>query len=198
MEVEYSEDAWLEKPLEPGIEGLAVGVLNREVLVELLASQEVEASFVIILLNEANLLFLQVLELSLVVVFAAIHYLEHRVLLPIRKHHLLVVVGHHQFEVWVQVLQVVQGHHAIKLLPVVLGIGLLSNFELLVKVKHHDLLNLVPLAGHVASVAVVAISLGRDDVAMVDRMVESLVDVLYFTDVKLHVHNEHFGAAPSN
>lgn len=151
-----------------------------------------------VLLYEPYLLIFEVLKLSLVVEFATIHDLKHRVLCAVHENNLLVVMGNHQLEFWAQVVQVVESHHASQLLVMVLGSVGLTEFELLIEVKNNDLLHTIPLAGHVTVVGVVALSVGGYHVAMGDRVVDPLIDLNYLSYFGFHVHDEYLGASPAN
>ena len=152
----------------------------------------------VVLLDMAHLLVFEVLELPLVVVPPIVHHLKDRILQAVGKHYLLVVMGDHQSEIRLEILKVVEGHHALQLLAVVLCLVDVSESKLFVEVEHYDLFYVVPLASYVESVGVVLKLVGGNDVAVIDVMVKPLIDFNDLSNVKLHVHEEDLSATPSD
>lgn len=64
-------------------------------------------------------------------------------------------MGDHKFEVWFELFHIVESHHTLQFLAMVLSPMNISKIKLLVEVKYDDLLYIVPLAGNVESVRVV-------------------------------------------
>ena len=111
----------------------------------------------------------------------------------------------HQLEIWTELFQIIESHHTLQLLAVeltrirlVISFVNLSQRKLFIEVKNHDLLNIVPLASDVEGVRVIVNQVGRNDIAMVDRVVQPLVDFYNLTFDLLHVHDEHFGLSPAD
>ena len=146
----------------------------------------------------AHYLVFEVLELPLVIVPPIVHDFKDRILHTVGKHYLLVVMGDHQSEVRLKILEIIDGHHALELLAVVLCLVDVSESKLFVEVKDYDLLDIVPLASHVESVGIVLKLVRGDNVAVVDVMVKPLVDFNDLSHVELHVHEEDLSASPSD
>lgn len=107
-------------------------------------------------------------------------------------------MGNHDHIIRAELLLVVDSHDALKLLTVILGLVSFSNGKIFGEVKHHNLLHIVPLAGHEEGVRVVVDLVRGLHVAVLDLVVHPLVDLNHFSLTDLQIHEKNLGATPAD